>query len=230
MIILTKTQISSLIEFIESKLEVGSCDHSLKLAIEWANRENYDNDNLVDILEENGGYCDCEVVMNLSGEQDLILENEEKIIDYNNLWRIPNDYKISDTKKRYSKVLISTEKCGHNCYAGNNEILIPAPFGLKPKKRVRSSVNYFVGVVSGLPNEYGFVSNREQITAREFAKLIRDSRIKGIERFTEREADFYLSRIENLLVDTPVGTHFTEKNGLTKEYELLRIHKIIIGN
>ena len=91
-------------------------------------------------------------------------------------------------------------------------------------------MNYFIGLKSGLPNEYGFVSNREQITAREFAKFIRDSKIEGIERFTEREADFYLSRIENLLVDTPVGTHFTEKNGLTKEYELLRIHKIVIRN
>jgi hypothetical protein len=93
--------------------------------------------------------------------------------------------------------------------------LIPAPKGVKPKKRTRKSVHFFIGLKSGLPNEYGFVIESNKMTAREFAKLIRDSRQSDLTRFTENEADFYLSRLENLKPDTPVGSHFMEKSGLT---------------
>ena len=60
------------------------------------------------------------------------------------------------------------------------------------------------------------------------AKQVRDTQQKDLIRFTEKEADFYLSRLENLTIDTPVGTHFMEKSGLTGKGEELKIHKIII--
>ena len=59
--------------------------------------------------------------------------------------------------------------------------------------------------------------------------MVRDSKIFYIHKFGEIEADFYLSRLENLQVGTAVGTHFMDKNGLTGSDEELRIHKIILG-
>jgi len=65
MLTLPKKQTASLIKYVESKLNTNPCDHSLRFAIEWANIEDYDIDDFIDILQNNGGYCDCEVVMNL---------------------------------------------------------------------------------------------------------------------------------------------------------------------
>jgi hypothetical protein len=44
-----------------------SCDGTLRAAREWAQRAGVDWRRLRRELEENGGYCDCEVVLNVFG-------------------------------------------------------------------------------------------------------------------------------------------------------------------
>jgi hypothetical protein len=44
-----------------------SCDGTLSAAQEWAQRAGVDWRRLRRELEENGGYCDCEVVLNVFG-------------------------------------------------------------------------------------------------------------------------------------------------------------------
>ncbi|WP_147254780.1 DUF2695 domain-containing protein [Pseudonocardia hierapolitana] len=44
-----------------------SCDGTLRAAREWAQRAGVDWPRLRRELEENGGYCDCEVVLNVFG-------------------------------------------------------------------------------------------------------------------------------------------------------------------
>ncbi len=65
MMTFTKKETESLIKYVESKLSTNPCNHSLRFAIEWAFIEDYDIDNFIEILQNNGGYCDCEVTMNL---------------------------------------------------------------------------------------------------------------------------------------------------------------------
>lgn len=228
MIKITSIQIENLKAFIEKKLDSSTCDHSLRFAKTWADSNSVDFNDLIDILEENGGFCDCEVVMNLPDNGDLVIDENSQTVDTINPWKLPKDYVPIDKEKQYSKILIATDNCNNNCYAETGDILIPAPKGAKPKKRTRKSVHFFVGLKSGLPNEYGFVIESNKMTARDFAKQVRNAKQKDLIRFTENEADFYLSRLENLKIDTPVGAHFMEKNGLTGKGEELRIHKIIL--
>lgn len=221
-------QIVDLKKFVESKLDSDSCDHSLTITKIWADRNQFDFNDLIDILEFNGGFCDCEVVFNLPDNQDLVLDNSMTLGDLHNPWKLPSDCKIQTPGKLFTKILAATEQCKGNCHATIGEHLFPAPFGSKPKKRIRKSVHFFIGISTGLPNEYGFVDSIEPITAKGLAKIVRDSKISDLSKFSELEADFYLTRIENLQVGTAVGTHFMEKNGLTGDDEQLRIHKILI--
>lgn len=62
---LTKKRTASLINYVESKLCENPCDHSLRFSIEWAKMEDLDIEYVIEILQSEGGYCDCEVVMNL---------------------------------------------------------------------------------------------------------------------------------------------------------------------
>lgn len=226
---LNATQIYDLKKFIESKLASNPCNHSLRLTKIWADMNEFNFDDLIDILESNGGFCDCEVGFNLPDNQDLIVDSSKVLFDSSNLWKLPKGYKIQTPEKQFTKILKATEKCKGNCYAVIGEYLFPAPFGSKPKKRIRKSVHFFIGISTGLPNEYGFVDSIKPITAKGLAKMLRDSKILDLSRFSEFEADFYLTRLENLQVGTAVGTHFMEKNGLTGSDEELRIHKIILG-
>ncbi len=134
MIKISGIEIDCLKRYIEKKVESSSCDHSLGFAQEWAELNSFNFNDLIDILEANGGFCDCEIIWNLPEKEDLIIPDSKGNIDVENPWKIPNDYILKN--KLFSKVLISNEKCKGNCYAENGEILIPAPFGATSKKRI----------------------------------------------------------------------------------------------
>ncbi len=89
-------------------------------------------------------------------------------------------------------------------------------------------VHFFIGLKSGMPNEYGVVKEIKHITAKEFAKQVRNSKHQDLVNFKEKEADFYLSCLDNLKAETPVGTHFTERSALTGKAETLKVYKIFI--
>jgi len=226
--VLSETQVNDLIAFVEEKLSQSSCDHSLKNTREWALENNINQDDLTDVLEENGGFCDCEVTFNLPEDTDIYLEETPQKIDQNNPWKIPESFKDVESNKAFSNQLIATNFNKNNCYAKDGELLIPAPKGAKPKKRVRKSVHFFIGIETGLPCEIGFIESRASISPLEFAKIVRDSGQKELKCFKEREAAFLLSRIERLKEGNAVGTHFAEITGISSKREEIRVHKVIL--
>lgn len=48
-----------------SNYDESDCDHSLLHTIDFLNSNNFDVHGVVEWLENNGGYCDCEVLYNV---------------------------------------------------------------------------------------------------------------------------------------------------------------------
>ncbi|WP_298421335.1 DUF2695 domain-containing protein [uncultured Kordia sp.] len=226
MTLLTKNQITELCVFIEKRIEKKGCDHSLKNTFEWAEKKGIDIADLIDVLEFNGGFCDCEVTMNLPEDCDLQLVAGYKELDLKNPFKIPLNFQQTENKI-YTKALFSSPEYAHNNYTKNEELIIPAPFGFKPKKRVRKSMHFFNGTESELPTEIGVVKEIEPINGKEFAKKIRDLKLKSFMNFSERDAEYYFSRIEKIDIGKPMGTHFMEKSGIGGTKIDLKIHKVI---
>ncbi|MGS2765293.1 DUF2695 domain-containing protein [Sinomicrobium sp. M5D2P9] len=227
MTVLTENQVNELCSFIEKRIENARCDHSLKNTLEWAEKNSINIDNLIDILESNGGFCDCEVIMNLPENCDIEIEEQAKTTDSGNPFKIPLGYEqIAD--KIYTKAIFSSSNYDYNNHTENGELLIPAPYGFKPRKRIRKSVHFFNGTQSELPTEIGFVKEIEPTDAKEFAKKIRDLKLGALAKFSEREADYYLSRIDKIDIGKPMGAYFMEKTGIGGTKMELRIHKVIL--
>jgi hypothetical protein len=62
---LDRDQLQSLLAHVEDRVERDGCDHSRRATDAWAAANDLDLDQLHTGLEEYGGYCDCEVVMNV---------------------------------------------------------------------------------------------------------------------------------------------------------------------
>ena len=53
-----------LFDYFDEHLDAG-CDHSLTMTTEFLKDKGIENiDNITEWLHNNGGYCDCEVLMN----------------------------------------------------------------------------------------------------------------------------------------------------------------------
>lgn len=226
--ILTEKQVTELCVFIESQIKDTGCDHSLKNTFEWAKSNEIDRDNLIDVLEMNGGYCDCEVTMNLPENCDLEIKQELKEADSKNPFKIPLKFE-QDNSRIYTKAIFSTSKFKQNNYTNEGEMVIPAPHGHKPKKRMKKSMHFFTGMKTEMPTELAIVKEIEPINSKEFSKKIRDSKLESFEKFSSRVADYYLSRIDKIEIGKPIGSHFMEKRGIRGKSIELRIHKVILG-
>ncbi|MBC8769595.1 DUF2695 domain-containing protein [Arenibacter sp. BSSL-BM3] len=226
MTLLTENQVTELCLFIENRIEKNGCDHSLKNTFEWAEKNGINKADLIDVLKLNGGFCDCEVTFNLPEDCDLELESENKEMDFKNPFKIPLNFQQTENKV-YTKALFSSSEYDHNNYTKNGELLIPAPFGFKPKKRVRKSMHFFNGTESEMPTEIGIVKEIEPINGKEFAKKIRDLKLDSLSRFSERDAEYYFSRIEKIDIGKPMGTHFMERTGIGGTKVELKVHKVI---
>jgi len=62
---LEPVQTASLIRAIDSGLRERGCDNTLRAAKAWARRENVRFGWLRGVLEDRGGFCDCEVLLNV---------------------------------------------------------------------------------------------------------------------------------------------------------------------
>ena len=62
---LDRTQLDALRGHVEALLAAAGCDQTTRATDEWAARHGIALDRLHEGLEEYGGFCDCEVVVNV---------------------------------------------------------------------------------------------------------------------------------------------------------------------
>src|SRR5215831_6090830 len=129
---LDASRVESLISFVNRRVRSDGCDHSHRFTEEWARRESVDWHDLLDILEANGGYCDCEVVLNLPDGEDLQSPPEPKPAERTNAWLLPPAFEC-DASSVFTKVIVCQEGLGRNIYATDGELLVPAPKAAKAR-------------------------------------------------------------------------------------------------
>jgi hypothetical protein len=66
---LNKGDLGDLIDFVDAYVVAEGCDHTRRFTERWATERQIALDRLAEGLEEFGGFCDCEVVMNCDPDQ-----------------------------------------------------------------------------------------------------------------------------------------------------------------
>jgi len=61
---LADDKLEAMFDAVEIAIEDAGCDHSLRATTEWLRANGIDAAAVVAWLEDNGGFCDCEVVAN----------------------------------------------------------------------------------------------------------------------------------------------------------------------
>src|SRR5262245_19272905 len=224
---LDASRIDSLILFVDRGVRRDGCDHTHRFTEEWARRASIDWHDLLDILEANGCYCDCEVVLNLPYDTDLQCPPVPESAERGNPWLLPPAFECEQSAV-FTKVIVCQATLGRNTYAKDGELLVPAPKGAKPRRRVRKSVNFFIGCQSGLPTEIGVVRECDEISALDFARKVGESGFEELAALTFREAGFVLSRIASVQPTKPVATHFADQIGIASRHEELRVHRVVM--
>lgn len=62
-------QLGNLVDFVDARVVAEGCDHTMRFTEQWAANHQVSWEQLAEGLEEFGGYCDCEVVMNCDPEE-----------------------------------------------------------------------------------------------------------------------------------------------------------------
>ncbi|MCV7195916.1 DUF2695 domain-containing protein [Mycobacterium angelicum] len=62
-------QLEDLLDYVEEQFDEQPCDHSTRHAERWAESHHIQWAELAQELQEFGGYCDCEIVMNVEPEE-----------------------------------------------------------------------------------------------------------------------------------------------------------------
>jgi hypothetical protein len=65
-LILSQQELEALHEYVEVRLEIDGCDETPRFTAAWAVERGRPVEPLFASLQEFGGYCDCEVVANVS--------------------------------------------------------------------------------------------------------------------------------------------------------------------
>ena len=66
---LDRPALEALLDHVEAAVAADGCDHTRAATDAWAEQQGVDLDRLHEGLEEYGGFCDCEVVMNLDADE-----------------------------------------------------------------------------------------------------------------------------------------------------------------
>jgi hypothetical protein len=66
---LDRPQLEALLKDVDAAVAANGCDHTLAATSNWAAREGIDLERLHEGLEEYGGFCDCEVLMNVDVDE-----------------------------------------------------------------------------------------------------------------------------------------------------------------
>lgn len=218
--------VNRMIEFVDQRLQAEACDHTYRFTADWSRANNVDWDDLLDALERRGAFCDCEVVLNIEGAK-LSEDDEPGAVDSANRWLLPPRFD-SDLANMTRMVVGQPGLCRNN-YVDAGEWLVPAPIDAKPRKRVRKSVHFFVGLESGLPTEVGVVREIAPISLAEFTRKLRKSPWPELNDSDDRLAGFIAKRIATLPIDKPVGTYIADRMGVSSKHQELTIHRVFLG-
>jgi hypothetical protein len=69
---LDQVQLESLLDHVDAAVASQGCDHTRRSTDAWAGQHSVELDRLHEGLEAYGGFCDCEVVMNI--DPDAVFE------------------------------------------------------------------------------------------------------------------------------------------------------------
>ena len=71
--ILNEDEAAALLQYVELKLQYHNCKHNHRFTQEWldAHVDFMKHDAILNELENMGGYCDCEVVLNCYEDYEL---------------------------------------------------------------------------------------------------------------------------------------------------------------
>ena len=225
-LVLQPETVESLRDFVDAHVRSEGCDHSHRFLEQWASANSIDVGALCDIVENYGGYCDCEVVLNLPDGVRLAAAPDRQVTP-ENPWLLPPDFAPSKLDG-FTRIIVGSDKLRGNNYHVEGEWVIPAPFGLKPKKRIRKLVHYFVGLDSGMPAEIAYVTECDPISAADLASRVTESGVDGLDAFTQTEAAFILARIASMKPGTSVGVWEMEKLTDRGKHEELRITRVLV--
>jgi hypothetical protein len=67
--ILDRPQLEALLDHVDAQVRTNGCDDTLRFTRAWAATQQLDADELAHSLGQFGGYCDCEVVLNVEPEE-----------------------------------------------------------------------------------------------------------------------------------------------------------------
>ncbi|GGM45157.1 DUF2695 domain-containing protein [Dactylosporangium sucinum] len=62
-------RLAELVGFVDERVSAEGCDHTRRFAERWAAEHAVPWERLAEGLDELGGYCDCEVVMNCEPDE-----------------------------------------------------------------------------------------------------------------------------------------------------------------
>lgn len=65
---LTNEQLEALLDAIDAAVTTSGCDHSDRHARAWLEEQALPAEGILGALREMGGYCDCEIVLNVEPE------------------------------------------------------------------------------------------------------------------------------------------------------------------
>lgn len=72
--VLDRTEAEELFAYLEACIDENGCDHTLRYAEKWLD-DHLDEERIplvLEELEEMGGFCDCEIILNCYEDYDLV--------------------------------------------------------------------------------------------------------------------------------------------------------------
>ena len=76
---LTAGELDALITYVDEAVRRDGCDHTLRHARAFIKAHGLDADEVIPWLNDQGGYCDCEVVLNVSEALDRVTTSGDMI-------------------------------------------------------------------------------------------------------------------------------------------------------
>ncbi|EAQ80764.1 hypothetical protein DSM3645_12126 [Blastopirellula marina DSM 3645] len=216
---------TSLISDIDKHVRASGCNHTHQFAQVWAAQNGIDWRDMLDALEQNCMFCDCEIVANLETDQLEFIESAVAV-EAANRWLSPSLKAADDSM--ITRWIVAKEGLGKNNYAQDGEWLIPAPWGATPRKRVRKTVHFFIGAQSGMPTEVGFVAEIEPQSTAQIVERIAASSVTELSPFDTRVVWFVQQKIARLAVSSAVGTDLREVVGVSGKRRELNIYRVIV--